>query len=107
MNFQKRLYCSSQSHMVGGVCGGIADYLNIDPTFVRLALIAITLLSFKVGAGIYVILWVIMPAEPKEKAKRHNEELEAEVEIEEPAEIPAIPVPVYLSDTPLTTSRKA
>jgi hypothetical protein len=48
-----------------------------------------------------------MPAEPEEKAKRHNEELEAEEEIDEQDDIPAIPVPAHLIDTPLTTSRQS
>ena len=56
----KRLYKIDQGKMVDGVCGGIAEYFNIDPTLVRLAWI---LFSAMGGSGIlaYIICAVIMP----------------------------------------------
>lgn len=76
MNFQKRLYCSSQNRMLTGVCGGIAEYLSVDPTLVRLVFITVALfvVNFETVMVIYGILWVVMPAQPKEKAKRKNGE---------------------------------
>jgi phage shock protein C len=58
----KRLQRSRTEKMVGGVCGGLAEYFSVDPTIVRILWVLITLLG---GAGIilYVILWVIMPLE--------------------------------------------
>jgi phage shock protein C len=58
----KRLQRSRTEKMIGGVCGGLAEYFNVDPTIVRILWVLITLLG---GAGIilYVILWVIMPLE--------------------------------------------
>ena len=49
--------------MIGGVCGGLAEYFDIDPTIVRVLWVVVTLMG---GAGFiaYLILWVVMPAEP-------------------------------------------
>jgi phage shock protein C len=59
----KRLYRSRDDRMIGGVCGGLAEYLNVDPTLIRLLLV---LLAFAGGPGIvaYLILWIIVPLEP-------------------------------------------
>lgn len=60
---EKRLYRSKRQRMLGGVAGGIAEYLNTDPTLIRLAVVV---LAFAGGAGIpaYIIAWLIMPEEP-------------------------------------------
>ena len=56
----KRLYRSSVNYMLTGVCGGIAEYFNIDPTLVRLAWV---IFSFMGGSGIlaYIIASIIIP----------------------------------------------
>ena len=56
----KRLYKSSVNYMLCGVCGGIAEYFNIDPTLVRLAWVILTCFG---GAGIwaYIIAAIIIP----------------------------------------------
>ena len=58
----KKLYRSRTERMLGGVCGGLGEYFNIDPTLVRLAFVAATLLG---GPGVvaYIILWIITPEE--------------------------------------------
>jgi phage shock protein PspC (stress-responsive transcriptional regulator) len=63
---QKKLYRSGRNRILGGVCGGIAEYFNIDPTFVRLLWI---LFSLAYGTGIlfYFIAWIIIPRNPKHK----------------------------------------
>ena len=50
----------SNNKMIGGVCAGIADYLGLDPTIVRIVWV---LMLFFAGFGIllYFILWIIMP----------------------------------------------
>ena len=60
---EKRLQRSRSEKMVGGVCGGFAEYFSIDPTIVRVLWVIITLLG---GAGLllYIIFWVIMPLQP-------------------------------------------
>jgi phage shock protein C len=59
----KKLYREKTDVRVAGVCSGIAKYLDIDPTAVRLAFV---LLLFIGGGGlwIYLILWIIMPYAP-------------------------------------------
>lgn len=59
----KRLYKSRTDRMIDGVCGGIAHYLNLDPTLVRIAWVLLTLLG---GSGIllYFIAMIVMPKEP-------------------------------------------
>lgn len=60
---EKKLYKSSRNRKLSGVCGGIGEYLEIDPTLVRLAWVAFTLMG---GAGIlaYVIAAIIISEEP-------------------------------------------
>jgi phage shock protein C len=60
---QKRLYRSREEKMIGGVCGGIAEYFDIDPTLVRAVWVAITLLA-GFGIVLYLILWVLVPLRP-------------------------------------------
>jgi phage shock protein PspC (stress-responsive transcriptional regulator) len=49
--------------MIAGVCGGLAKYLDIDPTVVRLGFVLLLFLALG-GFWIYLVLWVIMPIEP-------------------------------------------
>jgi phage shock protein C len=65
MSEQKRLYRSRDDRMIAGVCAGLAEYMDIDPTLVRLAMVLFTLVG---GSGIlvYVIAWIIMPERPEE-----------------------------------------
>lgn len=57
---EKKRLTRSNNGMIGGVCAGLADYLNIDPTIVRIVWV---LMVFFAGFGIllYIILWLIMP----------------------------------------------
>lgn len=63
---QKRLYRSTRNKMICGVCGGIAEYFNIDPTLVRLGVVLLSLTSWGTGILAYFICAVIIPDEPKE-----------------------------------------
>ena len=48
--------------MIGGVCGGIAQWLDWDPTLVRVAYVLTSILSAGFpGLLIYIILWIVMP----------------------------------------------
>ena len=55
----KRLY-RSNSAMVGGVCAGLGEYFEVDPTFIRLAW-AISFLIWGLGLLAYLAAWVIIP----------------------------------------------
>ncbi|ACP33649.1 PspC domain-containing protein [Corynebacterium aurimucosum] len=61
MNNQ-RLTRSTTDTMLGGVCGGIAQTYNLDPTLVRILFVVATLLGFS-GILLYLILWVVIPVE--------------------------------------------
>jgi phage shock protein PspC (stress-responsive transcriptional regulator) len=58
-----RLYRNDSDKILGGVCGGLASYLRVDPTIVRLVF---ALISFGAGTGIllYILLWIILPSRP-------------------------------------------
>lgn len=62
----KRLYRSGRNKFLGGVCGGIAEYFNIDPTIVRL-IWALSILLWGMGIIFYIIAWIIIPRNPKHK----------------------------------------
>ena len=57
---QKRLYKSSTNRVLCGVCGGIGEYFNIDPTIIRLIFVLFVL---GVGSGLlaYIVAAIIMP----------------------------------------------
>lgn len=59
---EKKLYRSERDRMIAGVCGGLAEYFNVDPVLVRLLWVAFT---FFVGSGIllYILACIIMPSE--------------------------------------------
>lgn len=59
----RKLYRSRSDRMLGGVCGGLADYLGVDVTIVRLIAVATILLP---GPSIiaYLLAWIIVPEEP-------------------------------------------
>lgn len=59
---ENRLYRSLTDRMLGGVCGGLAKYLQIDTTIVRLFFIVFTLLG-GIGPLVYVILWIVVDTE--------------------------------------------
>ena len=61
---EKRLYKSNKNKVLCGVCGGIAEYFNVDPTLVRLGWIVFCALG---GSGLlaYIIAAVIIPNHPE------------------------------------------
>ncbi len=59
---EKRLVRSRGNKMLAGVCGGLAEYLNVDPVIVRLAAVLLTLWN-GVGLLIYLVLALLMPQE--------------------------------------------
>ncbi|MGA8034886.1 MAG: PspC domain-containing protein [Candidatus Acidiferrales bacterium] len=62
---QKRLMRSVDAK-IGGVCGGLAEYLDVDPTVVRLVWCLITFFTGIVpGTIAYLVAWLVLPAPPK------------------------------------------
>jgi phage shock protein C len=65
----KRLYKSRTEKQLAGVCGGLADYIGIDPTLMRLIYIIGTIMTgFIPGIFVYFILAIIAPEEPEPAA---------------------------------------
>lgn len=62
----KHLYRSSLDKQLGGVCGGVAEYLELDPSLVRIGTI---LLLFVAGSGFlaYLIAWLVIPLDTDKK----------------------------------------
>ncbi len=62
---KKRLTRSRDDRMIAGVCGGLAEYFQVDPTLVRIIYVVGSLLSAAFpGTLAYIILWIVMPDEP-------------------------------------------
>lgn len=61
----KRLYRSKEHRIIGGVAGGLGEYLDIDPVLVRIGFVVT---FFVGGAGIlaYIIAWIIIPEQPRD-----------------------------------------
>jgi phage shock protein C len=59
----RKLYRSRDDRKVAGVCGGLAQYFNIDPTLIRVLFVVTALLG---GPGLlaYLLLWIVVPEEP-------------------------------------------
>ena len=73
MNKYKGLYRSRTNTVIGGVAGGIAEYLRTDPTLIRIIFILVALFG---GGGllVYVILWIALPLEPAQYFTEQNPE---------------------------------
>jgi phage shock protein C len=70
----KRLYRSNTERRIAGLCAGIGLFFRIDPTFVRIAWIAVTLLTgFVPGTVAYLISWIVVPLEPLPAVPSHVE----------------------------------
>lgn len=62
----RRLYLSSKDRRILGVCGGIGEFFDVDPTLVRLAWIILTIMTGIVpGIIAYLIVGIITPSKPK------------------------------------------
>jgi phage shock protein C len=63
----RRLHRSTKERMIGGVAGGLAEYLNVDPTAVRIGFVAASLLLGGLGGPVlYALAWAILPEDGKD-----------------------------------------
>jgi phage shock protein PspC (stress-responsive transcriptional regulator) len=61
----KRLTRSRKDRMIAGVCGGLANYMSVDPTIVRLVFALATFFTVVFPEIlIYLVMWIIIPKEP-------------------------------------------
>ncbi len=58
-NIPKRLYRNPDDRYIGGVCSGLAAYIQTDPTWIRLAFVVFFLMGF--GLILYIIMWIVVP----------------------------------------------
>lgn len=68
---EKRLYRSYTDKMLGGVCGGLGEYFDIDPVIIRILFVVAVLFG---GGGVlaYIILWIVIPQKPYTVPKFEN-----------------------------------
>jgi len=64
----KRLYRSRKDCVIAGICGGIAEYFDIDPTLVRIIAV-LTIFLNGIGLIAYIIAWIFIPQNPEPVAK--------------------------------------
>jgi phage shock protein C len=64
MEATRKLYRSRTDRKLGGVCGGLAEYFNLDPTLLRVLFIVLAVLG---GSGliIYLAMWILVPNQPQ------------------------------------------
>lgn len=65
---EKKLYRSRSDRLIAGVCGGLGEYLRIDPVWLRLVFLLL-LFAWGIGFWAYLILWIIVPEEGRETAE--------------------------------------
>lgn len=63
---KRGLYRDTSDKFIGGVCSGIAAYLNVDPAIVRILFAIITFGGFGLGFLAYIIMWIVLPAKDVE-----------------------------------------
>jgi phage shock protein C len=63
----KKLYRSRTDSILAGVCGGLAEYFDIDPSLVRVGAVLLTL-AWGAGLLAYLVLWLIVPQKPLESS---------------------------------------
>ena len=70
----KKLYRSRHNAKVCGVCGGIGEYFNVDPTLVRLTtIVAIALTQVVPGLLLYLVAAALIPREPEHPDYPHSD----------------------------------
>lgn len=81
----KRIYRSRNDRVIAGVASGLAEYLNIDPLFIRLAFLLLTLVN-GIGAVLYLVFWLLVPnaestaADTREQMRESVEEMRSAAE---------------------------
>jgi phage shock protein C len=61
----KKLFRSKRNFMIAGICGGLGEYFNVDPTIIRL-IVAFSMLLAGTGLLIYLIAWIVIPLDPNQ-----------------------------------------
>ena len=64
MNETKKLYRSIVDKKIAGVCGGLGEYLNVDPTMMRILFVAAFFLTGTLAFWLYLVMWIVVPETP-------------------------------------------
>ena len=56
----KKLYRSKKNRVLGGVCGGVGEYLDVDPVIIRIIWVFLAL-GYGTGIILYLIAWLVIP----------------------------------------------
>ncbi len=86
----KRLYRSRQHRVFAGVCGGLGEYFDVDPVFIRIAMV---ILPFVHGIGLiaYIVAWIAMPNAPLVTASSQQPESASVAPVEvQPQQEPSV-----------------
>jgi len=62
---EKKVFRSKANRMIAGVCGGLGEYFNLDPTLIRLIMVLL-IFAYGIGLLIYVVGWIIIPEKKEE-----------------------------------------
>ena len=65
MTSVKRFYRSSDNRVFAGICGGLGEYFDVDPTVVRVVYVLLSLLTAFMGVLLYIILLFVIPNRPR------------------------------------------
>lgn len=68
---KKRLYRSRKNCMIAGICGGIAEYFDIDPIIVRIIAV-LTIFINGIGLIAYLIGWIVIPRNPEQNSEKEE-----------------------------------
>lgn len=63
---EKKRLMRSNNNMIAGICAGIADYFDLDPTLVRVGYILLSIFTAFTGVLAYFVLWLVIPIQKKE-----------------------------------------
>jgi phage shock protein C len=63
MDTTRKLYRSKANRQIAGVCGGLAEFFNVDTTLVRVLFVVLAVLGGS-GLVLYVAMWIIVPEQP-------------------------------------------
>lgn len=77
----KKLYRSETDKVIGGVCGGLGEYLEIDPVILRIIFV-VAFLTGGAGFWIYIVLWIVIPSKAtatQSQSSKPNEVEDAEI----------------------------
>jgi phage shock protein C len=61
---RRRLYRSRRDSILGGVAGGVADYLDVDPSIVRIVWAVLALVTGGLFLVLYIVMWIVVPQDP-------------------------------------------